>query len=470
MTNSRRKVVVVGGGITGLTAAYTLQQKAAQSNLPIDVILIESSLRIGGKIDTIRKDGFVIERGPESFFDLKNDVRNLARELNIEHEMIQHNDGKTYIAVGNEMHNIPSSFLLGGSSELTGLMTSSLISLSGKIRAAGDLFIGKTSEHYDEPIGSFFKRRFGKEVVENLIEPVLAGTFAGDIDHLSMEAMFPQYKYLEMAERSLIKGLLKNRQGFYNSSPTSENLCYETFKGGLSTLVETLEVALLPGTIRKGMKVDSVERLRDKKLKMYINNGSTLEVDGVIITTPFNQAKSILRDSSAVRMAEPMKAATIGTVTMAFKVDEIKKYKQANQIFVSRKSSYSITSCTFANRKWLGVSPDGYELLRIYIGRVGDESIVELSDYEITQTVLSDLEKMLSIKAVPLFSIVGRWQQGMPQYTVGHKSRTQLLKEEVVKSFPNVLLAGSSFNGVSMPNCIKQGRNAALEILNQLHG
>lgn len=469
MSNNRRKVVVVGGGITGLTAAFTLQQQAAQNNLSIDVVLIESSLRIGGKIDTIRKDGFIIERGPESFFDLNNDVRSLARDLQIEHEMIQHNGGKTYIAVGPYMHKIPSSFLLGGSSELTGLMTSSLISLSGKMRAAGDLFIGKTSEHFDEPIGDFFRRRFGKEVVENLVEPLLAGTFAGDIDHLSMESMFPQFAHLEKTERSLIKGLLKNRQGFYNSSPNSEKLHYETFKGGLSTLIEVLEAALLPGTIRKGMKVDSVERLRDGKLNVYVNSGSTLEVDAVIMTTPFNNAKNILRDCSVMQKTEPMKAATIGTVTMAFKVNEIIKYKEAIQIFVSRNSHFAITSCTFANRKWDGVSPEGFELLRIYIGRVGDESIVELSDYEITQTVLSDLEKMLGIKSAPLFTFVTRWQQGMPQYTVGHKSRTKLLKEEVEKSFPNVLLAGSSYNGVSMPNCIRQGRNAALKIWKQLH-
>jgi len=468
VSDIRRKVVVVGGGITGLTAAFTLQQQGAQDNLQIDVVLIESSLRVGGKIDTIRKDGFVIERGPESFFDLNNEVRRLACELHIEHEMIQHNDGKTYIAVGPDMHKIPSSFLLGGSSELTGLMTSSLISLFGKIRAAGDLFIGKTSEHFDEPIGTFFRRRFGKEVVENLVEPLLAGTFAGDIDHLSMEAMFPQFSQLEKVERSLIKGLLKNRQGFYNSSPNNDNLHYETFKGGLITLIEALETAILPGTIQKGMKVDSVERLRDGKLNVYINNGNILEADAVIITTPFNNAKTILRDCSVMQMMAPMKAATIGTVTIAFKAEEIKKYKQAIQIFVSRNSHFAITSCTFANRKWDGVSPNGYELLRIYIGRVGDESIVELSDYEITKTVLSDLEKMLGIQSQPLFSYVTRWQQGMPQYTVGHNSRTKLLKEEVEKSFPNVLLAGSSYNGVSMPNCVKQGRVSALKILKQL--
>lgn len=469
MKSNRRKVVVVGGGITGLTAAYTLQQLSEQeSNIELDIILIEASHRVGGKIETIRKDGYVMERGPESFFDPENAMHQLARDLQIEHKIVQHNDGKTYIAVGADLHKIPSSFLLGGSSEVTGLITSSLISLAGKARAAADLVISKSVDRFDESIGDFFRRRFGKEVVENLVEPVLAGTFAGDIDHLSMEAMFPQFTQLEKEERSLIKGFLKNKQGFYNANPHSNSLHYETFENGLTTLIEALEGVLSSNVIRKGQKVDFIERTPRNTLNVYIHNSKVIEADAVIITTPFNNAKSILRDISSLERVEPMKAATIATVSMAFKASDIEKYKEALNIFVSRNSHFAITSCTFANRKWNHVSPESYELLRIYIGRVGDESIVELSDYEITQTVLSDLEKMLGIQNEPIFSYVTRWQQGMPQYTVGHNSRMKLIKEDVSKAFPNVLLCGSSYEGVSMPNCVKQGREAAQEIIYKL--
>lgn len=410
----------------------------------------------------------IIERGPESFFDSEQYMRNLARDLQIEDQLIQHNDGKTYIAVGKELHSIPTSFMLGGSSEVTGLVKSSLISLSGKLRAAGDLFIGKSTNSVDEPIGEFFRRRFGPEVVENLVEPLLAGTFAGDIDHLSMQSMFPQFAQLELTDRSLIIGLLKNRQGFYNTEIKKSPLHYETFKNGLSTLIEALEANLQQGTIRKGTKVTSIEKTREGTYEIFIQNSAPIIADGVIMTTPFKVAQSILKDVAAAQAIEPSNSATIGTVTMAFNKEEITRYKDAINIFISRNSHFAITSCTFANRKWDNVCDENHELVRIYIGRVGDESIVELSDQEILETVLSDLQLMIGINVQPTFAKVTRWQKAMPQYTVGHSQRVEQLQQAIKQEFPHVLLAGSSYKGISMPNCVKQGRQAAYELIENL--
>jgi protoporphyrinogen/coproporphyrinogen III oxidase len=464
VSEHRQKIVVVGGGITGLTAAFTLQKQCAKEKLSVEIVLVEATHRIGGKIETLTKENLLIERGPESFFDIDQVMRTLASDLQIEHKIIQHHEGETYIAVGNDMHKLPSSFLLGGSSEITGLMTSSLISLAGKARAAGDLFIRKSEQAIDEPISQFFKRRFGKEVVENLVEPLLAGTFAGDIDHLSMEAMFPQFIELEQKERSLIKGFLKNKQGFYNTDSTNHALFYETFEGGLNTLIQALENALDYVSIKKGVKVDSIERTSNETVKLYLNNAEVIEADGVIVTTPYNSAKSILRDVIAIDRAEPMKASSIATIYVAFDKEHITKYKDALNIFVSRNSNFTITTCTFVSRKW-AQCPDHLELLRIYIGRVGDESVVELADQEIVKTILNDLEQMLGIKEQPQFSYVSRWKEGMPQYTIGHMNRTKLMKEELAKVFPNVLVCGSSYDGMSMPSCVKQGIDTAMELL-----
>lgn len=159
VTLKKRKVVIVGGGITGLTTAFYLQQKAKALDELIEIIIIEASLRLGGKIHTVRKNGFIIERGPESFFDTGSNVRNLARDLNIEHEIIQNNNGRTFIAIGNELHPIPSNILLGGSPKILSFMKSNVLSLSGKVRAAGDLFLPKLPHEADEPISAFFRRR-----------------------------------------------------------------------------------------------------------------------------------------------------------------------------------------------------------------------------------------------------------------------------------------------------------------------
>lgn len=468
VTLQRRKVVVVGGGITGLTTAFYLQQEAKQHNLLLDVVLIEASLRVGGKIQTIRKDGFIIERGPESFFDSCNSIRSLARDLGIEQEIVQNNNGRSYIAVGSELHPVPSNLLFGGSPEVSSFITSSLLSVSGKIRAAGDLLLPKINEDIDEPIGDFFRRRFGKEVVENLVEPVLAGTFAGDVDHLSMQSMFPQFYQLEKDHRSLILGMKKSGKGFYAIEDNRGEIHYETFRNGLETLVETLEAHLAPQTILKGVKVDSIEKLADQSLQIYLNNMAPIQADAVVITTPFNVAKNIFSDSDLMHDLADMNYATIATVTMAFKEGQINKYQDALNFFVSRNSDLAITSCTWNNRKWDNVAPEGYDLLRVYIGRVGDESIVELSDSEIEKIVIQDLQKVIELQDKPLFTVVARWKQSMPQYTVGHEKRLKFLKEQFQSQFPQVQLIGSSYEGISVPNCVAQGKKTAKNIVEQM--
>ena len=462
VTLGRRKVAIIGGGITGLTAAFYLQKEAQQNNLPIDVVLIESSLRVGGKIHTLRKDGFIIERGPESFLDYNNSVRELATDLGIEHEMVSNNHGQTYVVVGSELNPIPS-LTYQGSLKVSSFITSGLFSLAGKLRAVGDLLLPKTRDDEDEPIGDFFRRRFGKEVVENLVEPLLAGTFAGDIDHLSIQSMFPQFYQLEKEHRSLILGLKRSAH-----QSTTHNESYQTFKNGLETLIESIESSLSPTSILKGVKVESIDKSNDGSVQIYFNNMPPLKCDAVIMTTPFNVTKSIFNTYGLLEDMPNMNYATIATVNMAFKQDGLKKYKDAMNFFVSRNSNLSITTCTWANHKWNNVTPEGYDLLRVYIGRVGDEAIVELSDSDIEKTVLQDLKTAIGITEQPLFTVVTRWKQSMPQYTVGHEKRMKEIKEQLHQEFPNVKLVGSSYEGISVPDCVSQGKEAALEMLEEM--
>lgn len=464
VTFNRRKVAVIGGGITGLTTAFYLQKEAQLNNLPIDVVLIEASLRLGGKIQTLRKDGFIIDRGPESFLDYAKSVRELARDLGIEQKMIDNNKGKTFIAVGSQLYPIPKGLMFGGSLEVSSFITSGLFSLSGKIRAAGDLLLPKTSELNDEPIGDFFRRRFGKEVVENLVEPLMAGTFAGDIDHLSIRSMFPQFYQLEKQYRSLILGMKKSGQSIAKERVES----YNTFTNGLETLVEALEDKMLPSSILKGIKVESIEKLNDGSYQIFSNNISPLKCDAIIMTTPFNVTKNIFKNYDLFEDIPNMDYATIATVTMAFKQNGDERYKDAMNFFVSRNSDLAITTCTWCNHKWDNVAPEGYNLLRAYIGRVGDEAIVELSDSDIERTVQRDLEKALGITGPPVFTNVSRWKQSMPQYTVGHEKRTEEIKQQLYELFPKVKLVGSSYEGISVPDCVAQGKQAAYEMIDNI--
>ncbi|MFB7158654.1 protoporphyrinogen oxidase [Lysinibacillus sp. NPDC056232] len=468
VTQKRRKVVVVGGGITGLTTAFYLQKEASAKELPLDIVLVESSLRLGGKIQTLRKDGFIIERGPESFFDRENYVYALAKDLGIEQEMITSNTGPTYVAVGSQLYPIPSNLLSGATPHASSFITSGLFSLSGKVRAAGDFFIPRSAQNDDQPLGQFFRRRFGAEIVENLVEPLLAGTFAGDIEQLSMRSTFPQLYGLEQKYRSLLIGMKKAGTNFLSNDLTAKDKgIFQTFNNGLETLIEKLEESLLPGTVMKGVKVEEIEHGKDGTVQVVLNNFTQLKADAVIIATPFNVARKMFSKHQLLTELSTMKAATIATVTMAFKKEQLGDL-DALSFFVSRNSDFSITSCTWMNRKWLGTTPDDYVLLRSYIGRVGDEAIVALSDTEIEKTVLQDLMKTIGVDGEPLMTVVSRWKNAMPQYTVGHEAKVERVKQELREHFPTVKLSGSSFEGISIPECVEQGKNVAEEMLKEM--
>nr|MBO2506640.1 protoporphyrinogen oxidase [Bacilli bacterium] len=461
---NRKKIAVIGGGITGLTAAFYLEKCARDHHLPLDVVLIESSLRLGGKIQTLRKDGFIIERGPESFIDHENSMAELAKHLGIEEAVVNNKKGQTYVAVGGHLYPIPNGILFGGSPIVPSLLTTGIVSLSGKFRAAGDLVLPKTREDKDEPIGDFFRRRFGKEVVENLVEPLLAGTFAGDIDRLSIQSMFPEIYELEKQYRSLIYGMKKTHFSFLSNQMKG----YQTFKNGLETLVEKLEEQLPSKTVLKGVKVESIDKLQDGTFQIYFNNISPIKCHAVIVTTSLNEAKNMFNHYGIFDEIQDMNYATIATVTMAFEKVNCQNYDDAISFYFARNNDISITTCTWSNHKWENVAPEGYDLLRTYIGRVGDEAIVELSDADIEKTVLHDLEKSLGINQKPVFTIVSRWKQSMPQYTVGHENRLEKMREILKKDFPHVKLAGSSYEGISVPDCVLQGRQAAEEITAEL--
>ena len=468
MTQKRRKVVVVGGGITGLTAAFYMQKEARAKELPVDIVLVESSLRLGGKIQTLRKNGFIIERGPESFFDRHNDMYTLAKDLGIENELITSNAGPTYIAVGSQLYPIPSSLMSGETPHISPFITSGLFSLSGKIRAAGDIVLPRATQNDDQSLGGFFRRRFGAEVVENLVEPLLAGTFAGDIEQMSMYSTLPQLFDLEQKHRSLLVGMKKSGANFLSNERIAKDKgIFQTFTNGLETLVEKLEELILPGTVLKGVKVEEIEHGKDNTVQVVLNNFTQIKADAVIVATPFNVAQKIFSKQNLLTELKTMKAASIATVTMAFKKEQLGDL-DALSFFVSRNSDFTITSCTWSNRKWPNTTPDDYVLLRSYIGRVGDEAIVALSDSEIEKTVLQDLKKTIGVDGAPVETIVSRWKNAMPQYTVGHEEKIARVKQELQEHFPTVKLSGSSFEGISIPECVKQGQTVANELLNEI--
>lgn len=469
MKEGRYVVAIVGGGITGLTSAFYLQKIAREKHLPIDVKLIEASHRLGGKMQTVIRDGFTIERGPDSFLARKTSIKRLAKEVGMEDQLVHNSAGKSYVLVNNKLYSVPGGSIMGIPTEIGPFITTGLFSLSGKLRAAADLILPKSGSGKDQSLGEFFRRRLGNEVVDNLIEPLLSGIYSGDLDQLSLMATYPQFYEVEQKYRSLILGMKKSGSSKPKMPEPADKSkgAFLTFKSGLQSFAEAIEAKLDPNSILKGHRVSKIYKLNDQ-YEVFLNNGETFMADSVIAATSHKITQLIFKQYSFFDPFKNVPSTSVATVALAFPKEAIKKDINGTGFVVSRNSDYTITACTWTHKKWKHSTPEGKVLLRCYVGRAGDETIVDLSDDQIIKIVLDDLSKTMDISMEPDFAVISRWNNAMPQYIVGHKQRLETIKKHVAEELPGVFLAGSSYEGIGIPDCIDQGEAAVQHVLDYL--
>lgn len=470
VTEEKKKVAIIGGGIAGLTAAFYLQKFITNNKLPLEIKLIEASQRLGGKMQTVIRDGFTIERGPDSFLARKTSMIRLAKEVGMEEQLVSNSTGKSYVLVNDKLYSMPGGSIMGIPTEIGPFITTGLFSIPGKLRAAADFVLPRSAGNTDQSLGEFFRRRLGDEVVENLIEPLLSGIYAGDIDQMSLMSTFPQFYEVEQKYRSLILGMKKNTPSKPKTQQPDEKKkgAFLTFKSGLQSFAEGIEEKLDPNSILKGHRVDKITKTNEQ-YELYLNNGETLTADCIIVATPHKITQSMFTD---YRFFDPFKSVpstSVATVALAFPEEAIKNDIDGTGFVVSRNGDYSITACTWTHKKWAHSTPKGKVLLRCYVGRAGDETIVDLSDDRIIQIVLDDLSRTMDIGMQPEFAVVSRWKDSMPQYTVGHKQRLETIRNYVKSELPGVFLASASYGGVGLPDCIDQGEEAVKGVLEYLN-
>ncbi|SEP81604.1 protoporphyrinogen oxidase [Piscibacillus halophilus] len=454
----RKRVVVVGGGITGLTAAYYLKKEQSHN---IDLTLIEATNRLGGKIDTMRKDGFTIERGPDSFLERKTDAKQLVEDLGLDDELVRNATGQAFILSHDRLHPIPKGSKMGIPLEWKPFLQSSLFTPRGKIAAFNDLVKGRSNEHGDQSVGLFFRRRLGNEVVDRLIHPLISGIYAGDIDYLSLQATFPHFKDVEQNHRSLIKGLRKASQ---NETKQQKQGQFLTLKSGLQPIVNQLEKEIGEQNILLNSKVTHVEKKNDSYLLRVDHQEEPIEADFVIMTTPHRITEKIFSQYDFMHHFTEAKSTSVANVALAFEKDAIDNLPHGTGFVVSRKERYRITACTWTHKKWPHTTPDGHILVRAYVGKPGDEEVLDKTDEQIESIVLKDLQTIMEINKPPLFKVVSRWYDAMPQYTVGHMDRLIELEGKLSEHLPNIFLAGASYRGVGLPDCMKQAKAVIQQI------
>ncbi|MBD8003800.1 protoporphyrinogen oxidase [Bacillus norwichensis] len=470
MAEDKKKVVVIGGGITGLSAAYYLQKTIREKNLSCDVLLVEASHKLGGKFQTVYKDGFTIERGPDSFLERKKSAAELATDVGLKDELVNNTAGRSFVLANEKLHPMPKGAVMGIPTKITPFITTDLFSIQGKMRAAADFVMPRSKVSGDQSLGGFFRRRLGDEVVENLVEPLLSGIYAGDIDRLSLMSTFPQFYQVEQKYRSLIMGMKKTTPAGPKKEVNAKNQgIFLTLKGGLQSLIKATEENLEPSSILKGTRVVSIVNNNEKGYKLQLNNGEWLEADSIILTLPHPALADLFPYNPVIQELREMPATSVATVAMAFDAKDVDDHLDGTGFVVSRNSDYTITACTWTHKKWPHTTPEGKVLLRCYVGRAGEETVVDLSDEEIERIVLADLKRTMDLTAKPNFTIVTRWKQAMPQYTVGHKERIDKIKSDFQNNMPGVFIAGSSYEGLGIPDCIDQGKAAVNDVLRHIY-
>lgn len=466
-TDTIDRIVIIGGGISGLSSAFYLQREAERQGRELHLTIVDEAPVLGGKINTLQRDGFVIEKGPDSFLARKQAMIDLATELGLEDELTATNPGakKTYIMHGRKLHAMPQGLVLGIPTEIAPFVKTGLLSWGGKLRALMDLVLPARRDEGDESLGGFLERRVGTQVMRRIAEPLLAGIYAGDLKKLSMRATFPQFGDSERKYGSLIKGMMHNRRATAAAvTGKAQRGTFLTFKGGLSSLVRALDAAL-GGTDRR-LGVKAVELVKETKgYTVVLESGERLAADRIVVTAPAFATADLIEPHLNCDELRGIRYVSVANVVMAFDKASFGLQFDGSGFVVPRSEGLHITACTWTSSKWLHTSPDDKVLLRCYVGHSEDQESVKLPDAELIAAIRGDIRATMGITAEPLFTEITRLNRSMPQYPVGHVDKMNAFRARLNEELPGVWVTGAAFDGVGLPDCIRQGKEATAELL-----
>lgn len=458
-----RRIVVAGAGIAGLSAAYELTSK----DPALEVTLLESSARVGGKILSEKAGGVIFEGGPDSFVTNKPWGLELVRELGLDPELLRTNDKDkdVFVYARGRLRRFPEGLMLMAPTRIIPFLRSDLVPWPAKLRMGLELLVPRGDPDKDESLGEFARRRFGDEALETIVGPVLAGIHAGDPDKLSLRSTFPQFRDMELKHRSIyaaMRALARERARAERGkdAPT----LFMTLRGGLSRLPETLAGRLPAGAIKLNSGIRTLERRPGGGYSLSTESGGTFDADAVILALPASAAAKLIPDEPLSRELASIEFCSSATASLLF--DAVGPCRKLNGFgfVVDRRERRGIMAATYSSTKFPGRAPDGTTLIRCFLGGAGRDAAVSGTDEDILSSVRGELKALLGIEADPLEARVYRWPSANPQYNVGHGARLERIAARL-RSLPGVILAGSSYRGVGIPECVRSGREAAGLIL-----
>jgi oxygen-dependent protoporphyrinogen oxidase len=468
-------VVIIGGGISGLSTAYYLQQLVARAELDVEVALIEKEKRFGGCIVTDNVDGFIIEGGPDCFVSEKPWTIQLSEELGLEDRFLCTNEEnrRVFILSGGRLHELPEGFMLMIPTSFVPFLKSSLISLPGKLRMAMDLFIPKRRSDEEESLAQFVGRRLGNEALEKIAEPLVAGIHAGSPETMSISSTFPRFIQLEEEYRSLILGMLARRRkaaAFAQKRPGPKRTMFMAFLGGMMELTDAIETRLDSGSLLSSREVASISRrMNNGRYEVTMEGGEKLEANCVVLATPTYVTAKLLRDlaGSLSEALLTIPYVSSATISLVYRQSEIHHPLDGFGFVIPRAERRKIMASTWTSVKFPHRSPHDSVLLRAFVGGAKNEDLVGLDDESMISMVRGELKGIMGITADPVLTRIYRWDKSMPQYTLGHAEKVNRLEEGLL-NYPGLYLTGCAYRGIGISDCIHDGRLTAERALDFL--
>jgi len=467
----RKRIVIVGGGLSGLSAAHRIVELQKEKNLDLELILLEASQRAGGVIHTIEKEGCLIELGPDSFITTKPWALDLSKRLGLTSELIGTEEGKrrSFVLRNQRLVALPEGFHMLAPGSVMSFLKTPLFSWSGKVRMLMDLVIPKKSIK-DESLASFVRRRLGNEAFDRAAQPMVGGVYTADPETLSLRATMPQFIHMEEKYGSVIRGIYsaqrKNAKEKRDSG--ARYSMFLSFKNGLRTLIDAIIENLPEGSLKLNQKVKRIERTGED-FQVITRNGVE-KADGVIITTPTYIAQKLMEgiDPALAQDLSKIEYASSAILVSVYKREDIVDKMEGFGFVVPDSENSPLLACSYSSVKFAWRAPEGQIILRSFVGGALDPDILELSDTDITKKIEKELHSILGITVRPLFSILQRYPRAMPQYKIGHLDTVERI-ENRVKELPGLEIAGIAYRGVGIPDCVHSGEMAAESLVSTLY-
>ena len=559
-------VTIVGGGLTGLTAAYYLGHAKPEWN----ITLYEQAPRFGGKIQTQRVDDFVVELGPDSYLGRKTEMTDLVHDLGLGDTLVSNETGQAFVYDQGAIHPIPGGSIMGIPTEMMPFVKATLISWSGKLRAGLDYFKKpyQLDENGDVSIGHFFQYHLGQEMMDKLIEPLLAGIYGGDIYKISLLSTFPHFIQVEQKYGNMVKGMMAAKMGHSkagvskaakgavaegdvpragkgimtdrqfenheaktsqtasqtasmnnsssssshatNTSPQQQSSQQQASKvqadmasrkgtaaqsgmfrqltGGLESVINAIveampsNVQLHTGTLVSNIRyvegmyaidvVNSVnnacgcQSTTDSATEILLDKAPAI-ADHVIISTPPATYSQWFKDDACFDFLRSMEQSSCAIAIMAFDKSTFDGDLKGSGLLITRKTDTPLTACTILNQKWPQTTPDDKVVLRVFIGKPGNDVVEQYSDDELSELAVEEIQNIMRFSAKPEWVRINRLIHCMPQYNVGHRAGIKAVREHVAENYPNLHLIGTPFDGIGIPDGVKQAKELVEKLVSE---